>query len=260
MHATDGRLIPAGSVGTGWSSNGAAELFDRVKPLQRAKAPFDTAPGKPGRWSRRPSAAEVWIEPKLVAEVSFAEWTPDGQIRHASFVALRSDKPASAVVREAAVALAEGAHSTRAPARAAEQHDAVAGLNLSNPERVIDPSSGLTKLDLVRYYESVFTFILPHFMGRPVSLVRGPEGVTGQLFFQKHGEKVGIPGITKLAAELWPGHSSLLEVASRQALVGAAQMNVIKFHTWNSRKTNMNKPDRMVFDLDPGEGTAWGHV
>jgi len=112
----------------------------------------------------------------------------------------------------------------------------------------------------VRYYESVAQFILPHLKGRPCSLVRGPTGVTGELFFQKHGEKIGIPGITELPENLWPGHAALLEIASAKALVGAAQMNVIEFHTWNSTAKNIDKPDRMVFDLDPGEGTTWEHV
>ena len=125
---------------------------------------------------------------------------------------------------------------------------------------MIDPASGLTKLDLVRYYESVAQWILPHLKGRPCSLVRGPTGVTGELFFQKHGEKTGIPGIRELDPALWPGHDALLEVGNAQALVGAAQMNVIEFHTWNSTARAIDKPDRMIFDLDPGEGTSWQHV
>jgi len=90
--------------------------------------------------------------------------------------------------------------------------------------------------------------------------VRGPNGVTGQLFFQKHGEKIGILGITELPEELWPGHASLLEVANPTALAGAAQMSVIEFHTWNSLKKWIDKPDRMIFDLDPGDGTTWEHI
>ena len=122
---------------------------------------------------------------------------------------------------------------------------------------MIDPSTGLKKLDLVRYYESVADWILPHLKGRPVSLVRGPTGVGGELFFQKHGDKLGIPGIKELDPALWPGHQALLEIHSAQALVGAAQMNVIEFHTWNSTTKHIDKPDRMIFDLDPGEGVKW---
>jgi bifunctional non-homologous end joining protein LigD len=137
---------------------------------------------------------------------------------------------------------------------------ATGGIRVSNAERVIDPVSGLTKLDLVRYYESVADWILPHLKRRPCSLVRGPTGVTGELFFQKHDEKISIPGIKALDPGLWPGHGALLEVGSAQALASAAQMNVIEFHTWNSTAKNIVKPDRMIFDLDPGEGTSWQHV
>nr|WP_292455507.1 hypothetical protein [Methylibium sp.] len=133
-------------------------------------------------------------------------------------------------------------------------------VKVSNPQRVIDPSSGLKKIDLVRHYESVSDWILPHLKGRPVSLVRGPKGVTGPLFFQKHGEKIGIPGITELDPSLWPEHDALLQIDTLQALLGAAQMNVIELHTWSSTSKNIDKPDRMVFDLDPGEGVAWNAV
>jgi bifunctional non-homologous end joining protein LigD len=134
------------------------------------------------------------------------------------------------------------------------------GIKVSNADRVIDPSTGLTKLDLVRYYESVADWILPHLKARPCSLVRGPSGVTGELFFQKHDEKVSIPGVKELDPALWPGHGALLEIGSARALASAAQMNVIEFHTWNSTAKSIGKPDRVIFDLDPGEGTSWEHV
>ena len=253
VHATDGTLVSAGSVGTGWSSDDARDLKLKLEPLQVLKAPFAAGPAKPGRWSKRSADAERWVKPTLVAEVTFAEWTPDGQVRHASFLSLRTDKPARTIVRE----LAKDVGSPVAPkARASSS----GGIKVSHAERVIDPTTGLTKLDLVRYYESVSQFILPHLKGRPVSLVRGPQGVTGQLFFQKHGEKIGIPGIKELDPSLWPGHAALLEVDNATALAGAAQLNVIEFHTWNSGKKAVNFPDRMIFDLDPGEGTTWAHI
>jgi len=125
---------------------------------------------------------------------------------------------------------------------------------------VIDPASKLTKLDLVRYYESVADWLLPHLKGRPCSLVRGPEGVTGELFFQKHLGKVKLAGVKTLPTSLWPEHEALLEVNTAQGIASAAQMNVIEFHTWNASVRAIDKPDRMVFDLDPGEGVAWPRV
>jgi bifunctional non-homologous end joining protein LigD len=147
-----------------------------------------------------------------------------------------------------------------APARGRGGKAAVAGVAVSNPERVVDPTTGLTKLDLVRYYESVAEWILPHLAGRPVSLVRGPAGLAGELFFQKHNDTLRIPGITELDPALWPQHAGLLSIDNAAALVGAAQMNVIEFHTWNALAKRIGTPDRMVFDLDPGEGVPWPRV
>jgi bifunctional non-homologous end joining protein LigD len=254
VNTPDGELISVGSVGTGWSAAEARKLKLKLAKPRIATAPFAAGVAKPGRWSKRVVGSEKWVEPRVVAEVEFAEWTPDGQIRHASYVGLRTDKSASAIVRETAKS-----YSGSAPARPASP-TTVGAIKVSHGERVIDPRSGMTKLHLVRYYESVADRILPHLKGRPCSLVRGPTGVTGQLFFQKHGEKIGIPGIRELDASLWPGHDALLEVGTAQALAGAAQMNVIEFHTWNSLARNIDKPDRMIFDLDPGEGTTWTHI
>lgn len=253
VHAPNGDLVSVGSVGTGWNSEEAGDLKQKLVKLEVPKSPFTAGAAKPGRWSKRVAGSERWVEPRAVAEVAFAEWTPDGQIRHASYVSLRTDKPASAIVREKAKELRS------APLKPAGKQ-AVGGVKVSNADRVIDPSTTLTKLDLVRYYESVADWIMPHLKGRPCSLVRGPTGVTGELFFQKHDDKLSMPGVKEWDKKLWPGHGALLEVGTAQALASAAQMNVIEFHTWNSLAKNIDKPDRMIFDLDPGEGTSWQHV
>ncbi|MEY4563655.1 MAG: ATP-dependent ligase [Pseudomonadota bacterium] len=266
VHDRQARLVSVGSVGTGWSTSAAAALLQALKKLDTAKSPF-AADGQPaaGRWTRGAPRETHWVRPTQVAEVSFGEWTPDGHIRHAVYVALRTDKPARAITREETLSVARGtpkptappSSSAAAPRKAPSRTAAPA---LSHPERVIDPSTGLTKLDLARYYERVADWILPHLVGRPCSLVRGPSGVEGTLFFQKHVEKLQIPGVTQLDPALWPAHDALLAVESLQALQAAAQMNVIEFHTWNATVSHIDKPDRMVFDLDPGEGTPWEHV
>jgi bifunctional non-homologous end joining protein LigD len=106
--------------------------------------------------------------------------------------------------------------------------------------------------------------MLPHLLGRPCSQVRGPAGVGGELFFQKHSESLQLSGIAELDPALWPGHARLLEVQTVQALIGAAQMNVIEFHTWNARvpktASRIDRPDRVIFDLDPGEGERWDRM
>ncbi|MGZ5238844.1 MAG: DNA ligase D [Caldimonas sp.] len=249
-----GELKYAGNVGTGWNARTGRDLHKRLVALEVKEPLFDTESLKPGRWSRRSAGGERWVEPTLVAEVSFAEWTPDGHVRQAVFQGLRLDKPAATVTRELA----------RAPAGAAAPSSATpaapaSSIKVTNPERVIDPSTGLTKLALVRYYESIAERILPHLRDRPVSLVRAPEGITGELFFQKHPE-TRMPGLRVLDKALWPGHSALLAVDSAEALVSAAQMNTIEFHTWNSTARYIDRPDRVVFDLDPGEGVSWAQV
>lgn len=253
VHGPNGDLVSVGSVGTGWDSTEAQDLKRKLAKLEVPQPPFAAGASMPGRWSKRVAGTERWVKPVTVAEVEFAEWTPEGQIRHASYVSLRTDKPASAIVRETAKQMGPGPSK---PARKAT----TGSVKVSNAERVIDPSTGLTKLDLVRYYESVAEWMLPHLQGRPCSLVRGPSGIQGELFFQKHDDKLSIPGVKALDEKLWPGHAGLLEVGTAQALANAAQMNVIEFHTWNSMARNIDKPDRMIFDLDPGEGTTWPHV
>lgn len=131
---------------------------------------------------------------------------------------------------------------------------------LTHAERVVDALSGATKGDVARYYEDVAPLLLPQLRGRPVALLRAPEGVGETAFFQKHAGKTAWPGLRELDPALWPGHEALLEVGTRQALMGAVQMNTLEFHSWNARSANLGKPDRLVLDLDPGEGVAWQAV
>lgn len=244
------KLCGAGAVGTGWSAAQARELMQRLTPLEVNSPHFDLTGAGNGRYSKREAAAVHWVAPTLIAEVEFADWTPDQHVRHASFVGLREDKDPKLIVREWPSAVLD------APSSAASAGQ-IAGVKVTHGDRVIDESSGLTKLELVRYYESVAEFMLPHLRGRPVSLVRAPGGVTGKMFFQKHDEPAAIPGLLHVDRRLSASRFALLEVPDAQALVSAAQMNVIEFHTLNVRSAAIHKPDRVVFDLDPGEGTTW---
>ena len=251
VYDDDHQLVSVGSVGTGWNSSTAASLKQQLEKIEVAVPPFaDASVPATGRWSRRAPGSERWVKPQLMAEVSFGQWTPNGQIRHATFVGLRADKPAKDVRRERSMQ----------PAGAIPLRSAAIATKVSNPDRVIDTTTGLTKLDLVRYYESVADWMLPHLKGRPCSLVRGPAGISGELFFQKHADTLRIPELKELAPAVWPGHAPLLEVPSAKAIASAAQMNVIEFHTWNALAKNIGKPDRIVFDIDPGEGVPWTHV
>ena len=249
----DGVLRYAGNVGTGWDAKAGAEMHARLRQLEVDRPVLDPKTVKPGRWSKRAAGGEHWVQPVLVVEVAFAEWTPDGHIRHPSFKGFREDKAATAIVRETPAAPVSGEGTDAYLSKPAST------VKVTNPERVIDPTTGLKKLDLVRYYESIAERMLPHLKDRPVSLVRGPDGVTGELFFQKHPE-TKMPGLKELDPALWPGHSALLAVHTPEALVSAAQMNTIEFHTWNSTVEHIDQPDRVVFDLDPGQGVTWKHL
>jgi bifunctional non-homologous end joining protein LigD len=254
LHEAGGALRYVGNVGTGWDSRTATALKQQLAKLEITDSPFGAQPLPRSRWGTR-NQAPRWVQPRLVAEVEFSEWTAEQQVRHAKFIALRADKAAADVQRESAVmpagpALLQGG----------KEGSIVGGIKVSNPERVVDPASGVTKLELVRYYESVADWMLPHLKGRPCSLVRGPQGVTGQLFFQKHLNEQVITEVRELPESVWPGHARLLEIPTRKALVAAAQLNVIEFHTWNAVVKKIEQPDRVIFDLDPGEGVGWQHM
>ncbi len=234
----------AGNVGTGFNERTLRDLrakFDRI-PAERC--PFAN--------EREIDKKAYWVKPVLVAEVSFSEWTRGNHVRQAVFRGLRTDKKADAIVREKVMHmdLPKPASTPSIPNT----------LRITNSDRVIDPSTGFKKIDLIRYYSLVAPLMVEHLEGRPVSLVRAPDGISGELFFQKHWETENMRGINQLDPELDRDHESLLEITSADGLLSAAQMNVIEFHTWNARKDLIGKPDRMTFDLDPGEGVEWSSI
>ncbi len=252
-----GQLRYAGSVGTGFDDRSLRELQAQLAQLVTEQSPFAA--------SRDLPRGAHWVRPVLVAEVSFGEWTQTGRVRHPVFQGLRSDKPASTIVREAAQSqpVAKPKQSPAMAARSPEpsvHSNLPTGWRMTHPERVIDAASGSTKLHLVRYYALVADLMLPHLKGRPLALVRAPDGVGGELFFQKHTDTRKLPGIEQMDPALYPGHAPMLEIASTQGLLSAAQWNVLEIHTQNAVGRAYDKPDRLVFDLDPGEGLAWAQM
>lgn len=264
LHDEDGRLRYAGKVPLPLKGQPKRRLEEALRALQTERCPVADPP--PAERDR----IEHWVEPRRIAEVSFLEWTHDGGIRHGLFHGLRLDKPARDIVREHAVDPDAGAHNDAGPAPRSElQPDpppgpdgktrgiSVAGVRISNPARVLDEVSAQTKLDLARYYDAIAEWALPHLTHRPLALVRAPDGIQGELFFQKHAERMTFGAITRLPAEYFPGHQPLLEIHTREALVGAAQMGVIELHTWNASQPDLAHPDRVVFDLDPDPTLPW---
>ena len=250
VHDEAGVLQHAGSVGTGFDERTLHTLRQRLTPLRMTASPFAQAVDKTNARAKRAlqgaqQGTTHWVQPRLLAEVSFAQWTQNGRVRHAVFHGLRDDKPAESITREKAVAA-----PTKLPA----------DLRVTHAERVIDPESGVTKGELVAYYASVARLMLPHLKDRPVALLRAPGGVTGPQFFQKHADSTELPGLQRLSRDLDPGHEPLLAIGSAAGLLMAAQMNVIEIHSWNMTTRAIQKSDRMVFDLDPGEGVTWQAV
>ncbi len=133
-------------------------------------------------------------------------------------------------------------------------------MRVTHPERVIDTSANITKGELVAYYAAVAELMLPHLEDRPVAMLRAPSGIAGQMFFQKHAETNTLQQLTRLPKSMDPEHRPLLVVQTRDALLGAAQMNVVELHTWNATSAAIEQPDRLIFDLDPGEGVEWKQV
>ncbi|ABA73840.1 MULTISPECIES: DNA ligase D [Pseudomonas] len=247
LHDRDsGELRYAGKVGTGFNETTLKSILAQLKPL-RVKKPAVANP---------PTGFEAkgvhWLKPSLLAEVAFAEMTQDGSVRHAVFHGLREDKPAKDITEERAKPMNTSKTESTAPSQSGLADGKV---RITHPDRVIDASSGTTKMQLAEYYASVAEWILPQLKDRPVALVRAPDGIAGDLFFQKNAEHLAIPGIRTLDKEL-TGQPVML-INNAEALIGAVQMSTVELHTWNATTTDLDKPDRFVLDLDPDPALPW---
>ncbi|MBT2372917.1 DNA ligase D [Pseudomonas fluorescens] len=240
----DSDLVYAGRVGTGFDQASLKKIFEQLKPLERDTSPL----GNP--LTSTQARGVHWVEPQLVAEVQFAEWTREGVIRQAAFVGLRADKPAEQIIHEQP-------RAAKPLNKTAKTSATQAGVTITHPDRVIDPQSSLQKLQLAQFYEGISEWILPHLRHRPVSLLRAPEGITGEQFFQKHSERLAIPNIKQLDQALDPGHARLMEIDRPAALIGAVQMGTIEFHTWGATTDKIETPDLFVLDLDPDPALPW---
>ena len=254
----DGRkLTYAGKVGTGFSGDLIDDLMERMEPLATDKAAVEVP--RPDRKGAH------WIEPKLVAEIAFAEFTSDGVLRHPSFIALREDKPAAQVVREVPQHLEEGSMKAKAkPSSRKKGKQASAedfGIEISSPDRVIYPELGLTKKDLADYYAAVEPLIMIDAADRPMTLIRCPGGRTGECFFQKHDKGTFGEHVKQIPIEEKDGETEdYLYFDDVRGLLACVQMGTMEFHGWGSKVGKVNYPDRLVFDLDPDEGLDFNKV
>lgn len=240
----DDKLRHAGRVGTGYSSKVAQSLFRDLAKLQISKSPFDE------KLTAIEKKDVVFLKPEIVAEVEFRGWTADSHIRHASFRGLREDKHARDIVREGGPMKTSDEHS-EAPAKRT--------VTLTHPDRVYWPDAGVTKAGLADYYVQVWRWMAPFIVNRPLSLVRGPDGIGKQLFFQKHAWKGMNKKILTAKDPASPDDEDII-IRHLDGLLGLVQGGTLEIHPWGSTIDQWEKPDMVNIDLDPGDGTTWQDV
>ncbi|MCK0197129.1 DNA ligase D [Ancylobacter sp. 6x-1] len=248
----EGGLRHVGRVGTGYSARMARDLHARLEPLEVAKSPFAD------RLDRAEAADVHFVKPELVAEVEFRAWTGSGHIRHAAFRGLREDKAAADVVAETATGGPAEGVGNAAPAKAAPSRAAArSSVVLTHPDRIYWPEDGITKEGLAAYYSEVWRSIAPYIVARPLALLRCPDGVAKQCFFQKHGWRGMNRKIRQVADPKDAGGEPILAIDDLDGLIALVQSGVLEIHPWGARLADLEHPDMLIFDLDPGEKVGW---
>jgi bifunctional non-homologous end joining protein LigD len=260
------QFVYAGKVGSGLAGQVLGDVQHRLEARRTPESPFAEVPAELRRGVQ-------WVKPDLVAQVEFREWTNEGRMREPVFLGLREDRDPHHVVRERPGIVEGGGvdtvaagrpwealrrHATRTRATSGEEVVDLLGVRLTHPDRVYFPDLGFTKLDLALYYVSIADAVLPLLEGRPLTLVRCPEGVGGETFYQKHSGYWTPPQVRRL---IIPGEAEdYLYVDSVPGLVALAQAGILEIHPWNSRVSTLEKPDQVIFDLDPDEALPFSRV
>lgn len=241
----DGELVHAGRCGTGFTQRVARDLFTRLAAMERKTSPFARKLDAAAR------AGVRFVTPALVAEVAFTGWTADGSVRHASYQGLREDKPAEEVRREDVL---------EAPAEASPARVPKTDVRLTHPERVYWADCGVTKAELAGYYGRVWERMRFFVADRPLSLVRCPDGVGSPCFFQKHVWQ-GASRAVHVQHDAGGGKAGqLVSVADFDGVMGLVQAGVLEIHPWGCRLADVERPDFLTMDLDPGEGVSWAEI
>ncbi|MEI9906344.1 MAG: DNA ligase D [Asticcacaulis sp.] len=257
----DEKFVYAGKVGTGFDGETLRALRKRLDKLVRKTMAYDKVPPEIRREA-------IWVEPEIVCEIEFTEWTPDGRLRHPSFQGLREDKPAKAVGRDHEIhtgtaekeAKMEVRNKPKAPAKAKKDGKIdVGGIGISHPDRVIYPGSDITKFDLAHYYLKVADAILPFVANRPLSMVRCPEGIGEECFFQRHMPH-DAPHILSTGIQVKDRDEDYIMIREEKGLISLVQWGCIELHPWGCLADQPDKPDRMIFDLDPDPEVPWSAV
>jgi bifunctional non-homologous end joining protein LigD len=245
----NGQLVYTGRVGTGWSADLAASLYAELDKIKTTK---------PALRNALPAGAEkglVWTEPRLVCAVEYRDWTHDGLIRQSSFKGLREDKPVQEISLESPLPALPGERG-RGRTKMPNQSDP-GGIKLTHPDRILWPDSGITKQGLADYYADIADWILPHVAGRVLSLLRCPSGTGEKCFFAKHPWS----GLSQVVQRVDVGEAEpMLVLDSLEGLMNLVQAGVVEIHPWGSRADRLDRPDRLIFDLDPGDDVPWSAV
>jgi bifunctional non-homologous end joining protein LigD len=250
-------LVHTGRVGTGFNQRNAGSLLKKLSALKTDQSPFG------GKGAPRRKADWNWIKPKLVAEIEFAGWTGDGNVRQAAFKGLREDKPAAEVRAERPAAPEDRELATPTPkargSRITGGSDVVMGVVISKPDKPLWPApESYTKLDLAQYLEKVGPWMIEHLKGRPCSIIRAPDGIGGERFFQRR-EMKGMSNLLSLA-KVEGDRKPYIQIDRIEGLIAAAQIAAIEYHPWNNQPGHPPLPGRLVFDLDPAPDLAFDAV
>jgi bifunctional non-homologous end joining protein LigD len=255
-----GDLIHTGRVGTGFNSRNSPSLLKRLATIATAQSPFagTAAPPRQRDWT--------WVQPSLVAEIEFAGWTDAGMVRQAAFKGLREDKTPRDVVAEGSSISAQDParmlKSKEVSNRPPSVSHVIAGVAISKPDKALWPASdghsAVSKLDLAQFLEHVGSWMIEHLRGRPCSIIRAPDGIENEQFFQRHA----MPGLSKLVAlqKVSGDRRPYLRIDSVDALVSLAQLGAVEFHPWNCAPGMPDVPGRLIFDLDPAPDVEFSAV
>jgi len=264
VYDAEGSLRYSGKVGTGFNHSLLVRMRKTLDGLVQDRPPFVNPPqGAEGRHAH-------WVKPELVVQVTFTEWTQDAILRNPSFQGLRNDKRARDVVREEiggtpklAPIGSELGKSRRKGIKAISRkadNDTVAGIKLTNSDKLLYPEAGITKRDLALYYEAIGEWIIPHLRNRPLTLLRCPNGWNEECFYQKHADHSVADVIERVTVQDSDGPASYMMANSVSALVAITQMGTLELHPWGSRTPKLGFPDRIVFDFDPDEVLEWKKI
>ncbi|QFU16129.1 DNA ligase D [Microvirga thermotolerans] len=246
------RLAYAGRTGTGFTRDLARDLFRRLRPLRTDRPPFS---GRLGAQQRR---GVVWVRPELIGQVEFRGWTADGIVRHAAFKGLREDKDAKDVTREKRHALS--ASESGGAKTMSANGTAIAGIALTHPDRILWEDQGLTKQELAGFYVDIAEWLLPHLVDRPLTLIRCPSGAKKSCFVQRHSWAGLSDAVHRETVRDEGGEMDVLTVGDIRGVVALVQAGVLEMHVWGATLADLDRPDRLIFDLDPGEGVPWTRV